>query len=141
MTERNTNSVTGVYQLRYDAFALQANLRHDDSSQYGGKTTGGIALRLHAVAGVARDGGLQHRLQGAVVQRPLLSRTSPIRIWCRRRRATPKSARTGPRPTATWRWQARAIGYYNQVDSLIVFQCDADFNCAPQNVERATLKA
>ena len=44
ITQRNTNSATGVYQLRYDAFALQANLRRDDSSQYGGKTTGGIAL-------------------------------------------------------------------------------------------------
>jgi vitamin B12 transporter len=38
------------------------------------------------------------------------------------------------------RWEARAVGYYNQVDELIVFQCDADFNCVPRNVARATLK-
>src|SRR4029078_5753710 len=44
ITDRNTNSATGVYQLRYDAWALQANLRRDDSSQYGDKTPGGIAL-------------------------------------------------------------------------------------------------
>jgi vitamin B12 transporter len=36
-------SVFGIYQLRVDDHALQANLRRDDSSQYGGKTTGSIA--------------------------------------------------------------------------------------------------
>jgi vitamin B12 transporter len=36
--------------------------------------------------------------------------------------------------------EARAIGYHNRVKGLIVFQCDADFNCAPQNVDRATLE-
>ena len=34
---------SAIYQLRVDAHALQANLRHDDSSQYGGKTTGALA--------------------------------------------------------------------------------------------------
>jgi vitamin B12 transporter len=43
VTERNTNSVFGIYQLRIDEHALQGNLRHDDSNQYGGKTTGSIA--------------------------------------------------------------------------------------------------
>ena len=43
VTERDTNSLFGVYQVRVDAHALQANLRHDDSNQYGGKTTGSIA--------------------------------------------------------------------------------------------------
>ena len=38
------------------------------------------------------------------------------------------------------RWEARAIGYHNQVSQLIVFECDASFNCAPQNVDRATLE-
>jgi vitamin B12 transporter len=38
------------------------------------------------------------------------------------------------------RWEARAIGYHNQVSHLIVFECDASFNCAPQNVDRATLE-
>ena len=42
-TSRDTDSLFGIYQLRVDAHALQANLRHDESSQYGGKTTGAIA--------------------------------------------------------------------------------------------------
>ena len=44
MTARNTNSVFGIYQLSYGAGSLQANLRRDDSSQYGGKTTGAVAI-------------------------------------------------------------------------------------------------
>ncbi len=66
-TQRNTNSATGVYRLRYEAFALQANLRRDDSNQYGGKTTGGIAL------GYTLSPSWRVTAQGAVVQRSLLS--------------------------------------------------------------------
>jgi vitamin B12 transporter len=36
--------------------------------------------------------------------------------------------------------ELRAIAYRNRVSQLIIFQCDADFNCAPHNVNRATLK-
>src|SRR6185436_14021546 len=41
-TSRDTDSLFGIYQWRADAHALQANLRHDDSNQFGGKTTGAI---------------------------------------------------------------------------------------------------
>jgi vitamin B12 transporter len=37
-------------------------------------------------------------------------------------------------------WEARAIAYRNRVSELIVLQCDADFNCIPHNVQRATLE-
>jgi vitamin B12 transporter len=36
-------------------------------------------------------------------------------------------------------WQAHAVAFRNRVDDLIVFQCDAQFNCAPNNVADATL--
>ena len=52
------------------------NLRYDDSSQYGGKTTGAIAYGYRCQSVTAAHGRLQHRLQGAVVQRSLLSRDS-----------------------------------------------------------------
>ncbi|HYQ98692.1 MAG TPA: TonB-dependent receptor, partial [Casimicrobiaceae bacterium] len=42
-TSRDTNSLFGVYRVALDGHALQANLRYDDSSQYGAKTTGAIA--------------------------------------------------------------------------------------------------
>jgi len=42
--------------------------------------------------------------------------------------------------TAAARASASATGWHNRVDDLIVFQCDASFVCAPQNVDRATLE-
>ena len=139
VTQRNTNSATGVYQLRYDAFALQANLRRDDSSQYGGKTTGGIALgytlspawRFTVGANTGFRAPSFNDLYYPGFSNPdLVPETS-----------------TNVEAGAYWngsadelRWEARAIGYHNQVRELIVFQCDADFNCAPQNVDRATLE-
>ena len=38
------------------------------------------------------------------------------------------------------RWDAHATAYRNRVRDLIVFQCDANFNCAPNNVADATLE-
>ena len=42
-TSRNTDSAFAIYRLQHDGHSLQASVRHDDSSQYGGKTTGSIA--------------------------------------------------------------------------------------------------
>jgi vitamin B12 transporter len=110
VTQRNTNSATAVYQLRYEDAALQANVRRDDSNQYGGKTTGGIALGF----------------------------SNPNLVP-----ETSMNVEAGVYWTASYgevRWEARAIGYHNQVSELIVFECDANFNCLPQNVDRATLE-
>jgi vitamin B12 transporter len=139
VTQRNTNSVTGVYQLRHDALAVQANLRHDNSSQYGGKTTGGIAggyrlspqWRLTAGYSTGFKPPSFNDLYFPFFSNPALE---------------PESARN-TEIAVYWtssygdaRWEGRAIGYYNKVDDLIVFQCDADFNCRPDNVDSATLK-
>jgi vitamin B12 transporter len=138
-TERNTNSATGVYQLRYDAFALQANLRRDDSSQYGGKTTGGIALGLTLSPAWRLTLGASTGFKAPSFNDLYYPQFSNQNL-------VPETS-TNVEVGAYWngvadevRWEARAIGYHNQVRELIVFQCDADFNCAPQNVDRATLE-
>ncbi len=138
-TQRNTNSATGVYQLRYEAFALQGSLRRDDSNQYGGKTTGGIALgyklspawRFTAGASTGFKAPSFNDLYYPDFSNPnLVPETST-------------NVEVGAYWTATHgdaRWEMRAIGFHNQVKELIVFQCDASFNCLPQNVNRATLE-
>jgi len=55
VAERSTNSADAIYQLRQGAHALQANLRIDDSSQFGSRTTRALAYGLTAHAGITRD--------------------------------------------------------------------------------------
>ena len=57
VTERNTNSLFGIYQVRIDGHALQGNLRLDDSNQYGDKTTGSIAYGYRFAPAVRATAG------------------------------------------------------------------------------------
>jgi vitamin B12 transporter len=137
--ERDTNSATGVYQFRHDALSLQANVRVDDSNQYGNKTTGGLALgyvlspawRLTAGANTGFKAPSLNDLYYPGFSNPnLVPETS-------------KNAEFGTYWSANYAdvsWQARAIGYRNQVNDLIVFGCDAHFVCLPRNVAAATLE-
>ncbi len=139
VNDRDTNSATAVYQLRHDAIALQANLRHDSSSQYGGRTTGGVALGYRFSPAWRVTAGYSTGFKAPSfndLYYPLFSNPNLLP-------ETARNTEVGAYWTAAAgavRWEARAIGYYNQVDDLIVFQCDADFNCQPNNVDRATLK-
>jgi vitamin B12 transporter len=140
ISERTTNSIFGIYQLRIDDHALQGNLRHDDSNQYGGKTTGSIAY-------------------GYRVSPALRVTSRGMRPASRRRRSNdlyyPGFSNPDVKPETSKNFEGgiylngnlaattlelRAIAYRNRVSQLIVFQCDVDFNCAPQNVNRATLE-
>ena len=138
-TERNTNSLFGIYQLRVDGHALQANLRRDDSTQYGGKTTGALAYgyrfapSLRVTAGYAtgfKAPSFNDLYYPGFANPDLVPETSKNReagvYW---------NGNVGGASL-----EARAIAYRNRVAQLIVFQCDADFSCAPRNVDRATLE-
>jgi vitamin B12 transporter len=138
-TERNTNSLFGIYQLRVDEHALQANLRRDDSGQYGGKTTGAFtygyrfAPSLRVTAGYAtgfKAPSFNDLYYPGFANPDLVPETS-------------KNLEAGVYWTGDFAGaslEARAIVYRNRVSQLIVFQCDVNFSCAPQNVDRATLE-
>jgi vitamin B12 transporter len=142
VTSRNTTSVTAIYQWRHEAHALQANVRHDDSSQYGGKTTGALAYgyrlspewRFIAGGGTAFKAPSFNDLYFPGFSNPFLQPE------------TSRSFEAGAYWTRTFEIGGRSVGidasavaWRNQVRNLIVFQCDADFNCLPQNVDDATL--
>ncbi len=139
VTSRDTNSVFGVYQLREGPHALQVNLRRDDSTQYGGETTGAVAYgyrvspawRVTASAGTAFKAPSFNDLYYPDFSNPDLEPE------------TSRNAEGGVYWTAASgeaQWEARAIGWYNRVQQLIVFGCNAEFVCRPENVDRATLK-
>jgi len=136
---RNTNSVTGVYRVDANAHALQVNLRQDDSSQFGNRTTGAVAYgyrflpgwRVTAGAGTAFKVPTFNDLYFPGFSnpdlRPETSRNVEAGVY-----ATGRSTDVA--------WDAHAAVYRNRVRDLIVFQCDDNFNCAPNNVADATLK-
>ncbi|MGE5090385.1 MAG: TonB-dependent receptor domain-containing protein [Candidatus Levyibacteriota bacterium] len=136
---RDTNSLTAIWRRVAGANALQANLRHDQSSQFGGRTTGAVAwgYRISPVWRVTASAGTAFRVPtfndlyypdySNPDLRPETSRNVEAGIHA--------AGRAGDAS-----WQAQAVGYYDRVRDLIVFQCDADFNCRPNNVADATLK-
>ena len=135
ITQRNTNSADAIYQLRQGSHALQANLRIDDSSQFGSRTTGALAygyrltpaFRATISAGTAFKAPTFNDLYFPGFSNPNLAPEKSRNI------EAGLYYDTGAR-------HARAVVYRNRVDDLIVFECDANFNCAPQNVDRATLE-
>ena len=138
-TSRNTNAAFGIYQLRSGPSSLQANLRRDDSDQYGGKTTGAIAygyqiapsLRMTAGGSTGFKPPSFNDLYFPGYSNPALAPE------------TSRNAEIGAYVYGTamgGTWEARAIAYRNRVSQLIVLQCDVDFNCVPRNVARALLE-
>ena len=138
VTRRDTNAIVGVLQFARSDHTLQANLRHDRSSQYGGQTTGAIAWgyrlapqwRVTASYGTAFKAPSFNDLYYPGFSNPGVEPETARNVegsihW---------SGQQGE-----WRMGARAVAWYNKVDQLIVFQCDDAFNCAPRNVDRATL--
>ena len=135
VTGRNTNAIVGVYQLQYGPNALQASLRRDDSSQYGGHTSGSLAyaytimtgLRASASYGTGFKAPTFNDLYYPFFSNPALQ---------------PETARNFEVALryANSQVNAGVVAYRNRVSDLIVFGCDADFNCAPQNVATATLE-
>ena len=139
VTRRDTDSATGIYRLESGQHALQANVRHDESNQFGGRTTGGIAWgyrvapgwRVTASAGTAFRAPTFNDLYFPGFSNPEL------------RPETSRNVEAGVHASG-WAgaayWQARAVAYRNRVRDLIVFGCDADFVCRPDNVASATLE-
>ena len=136
---RDTNAVTAIYRIEAGANALQANLRHDHSNQFGGRTTGALAWgyriapawRVTASAGTAFKAPTFNDLYFPEFSNPEL------------RPETSRNVEAGVHWTSRageFAWEAHAVAFHNRVDDLIVFQCDANFVCAPNNVADAVLK-
>ena len=138
-TARDTDSLFGIYQVRVDAHAVQANLRHDDSSQFGGKTTGAIAYGYRFAPSLRVTAGYSTGFKAPSFNDLYYPGFSNPHL-------VPE---TSHNVEAGVYWngdvagavvETRAIAYRNRVSQLIVFQCDANFVCAPNNVDRATLE-
>jgi len=135
VNSRNTNSAFAIYRLQYGANSLQANVRRDGSSQYGGKTTGAVAygyqfapsFRMTAAASTGFRPPTFNDLYFPDFSNPALEPE------------TSRNVEIGAYlygSTSDGTWELRAIGYRNRVSQLIVL----DSNFIPRNVQRALLE-
>ena len=135
---RDTNAVVGVWQLRHAGHALQVNLRHDHSTQFGGETTGAIAWGWAFAPGWRATAGYGTAFKAPSFNDLYFPGFSNPDL-------APERARN---VEAGLFWQgrmrdfaldARAVGWRNAVEDLIVLECDPSFNCLPRNVASARL--
>ena len=134
-TSRNTNAIVGVYQLRDGPNALQANLRRDDSSQFGGQTSGSFAYAYTIAPGLRASASYGTGFKAPTfndLYYPGFSNPNLVPETARNFEAALRYAGTEV--------NAGIVAYKNRVRNLIVFECDAEFNCAPQNIADATLE-
>jgi vitamin B12 transporter len=132
---RRTASAAFGGEANFDAMKVAASIRIDDSNQYDTKTTGNVGLayaltrewRASVNAGTSFKAPTFNDLYFPGFSNPNLS---------------PEKGRN---VEAALAWthgasNAKLVVYENRVRDLIQFQCDANFNCAPQNVARANLR-
>jgi vitamin B12 transporter len=135
VTSRNTNAIVGVYQLQDGPNSLQANLRRDDSSQYGGQTSGSLAYAYTILPGLRASASYGTGFKAPTfndLYYPGFSNPGLVPETARNFEAALRYASS--------EINAGIVAYRNRVSNLIVFECDANFNCAPQNIADATLE-
>jgi vitamin B12 transporter len=135
VTSRNTNSVAGIYQLRDGPQLAQASLRRDDSSQFGARTTGTIAYGYAVAEGWRATASFGSAFKAPTFNDLYFPGFSNPEL----RPETARNAELALRYSSS-ALSAGVVAYHNRVRDLIVFQCDASGQCAPQNVANATLE-
>ncbi|MBM3117523.1 TonB-dependent receptor domain-containing protein [Jeongeupia naejangsanensis] len=136
-TTRYNSSVQAGWQNDFGPHHLQANVRYDDNSQFGGKTTGGVGYAWRFVEGwqlFANAGTSFHVPSFVDLYYPSWPGFAPA--------SNPnlqpeegKSVDGGVR----WQsgvWKMDATAFYNRIDNLITL----DANYTPQNVNAARIR-
>lgn len=135
LTSRDTNALVAVYRLADGPQALQLNLRRDDSTQFGVRTTGAVAYAYGFAPGWRASASYGTAFKAPTFNDLYYPGFSNPDLKPETARNAEVSVRYASNTIA-----AGIVAYRNRVRDLIVFQCDAAFNCAPENVADATLR-
>jgi vitamin B12 transporter len=135
ISSRTVWSVLGGWQGGFGPASFQANVRYDDNSQFGGRTTGSLAAgyelaqgwRVTAAAGTAFKAPSFNDLYFPFFGNPNL------------KPETSRNVEAGLRYEAGTT-RASVVAYRNDVTDLITIVCDPFFIlCTPQNIGEARL--
>ncbi|MFO1284115.1 MAG: TonB-dependent receptor [Burkholderiales bacterium] len=137
-TRRDTDSALAILRARGGPHALQANLRVDDSDQYGTRTTGSLAYGYAFAPGWRATVGAATAFRAPTFNDLYFPGFSNPDLTPERSRSV-EAGLAANGTAGDVRYDARVTGWLNDVSGLIVFACDADFNCAPINAEKARL--
>ncbi len=134
-TSRKT--VSAVVRLGYQSEGVQANAtaRLDDSDQFGARVTGSAGFSLQIAPQVRVVGNVGSAFKAPTFNDLYYPGFSNAAL-------KPERAFNGDigLRISFEKAQLSATAYSGRVRDLIVFQCDASFNCAPQNVATAKLE-
>ncbi|MDD5175323.1 MAG: TonB-dependent receptor [Sterolibacterium sp.] len=134
-TDRTINSVLAGWSGRLEDHRLQANLRRDDNSQFGGKTT------AYAGYGYQINDALRAQVSaGSAFRAPTFNELYYPGFG--NDKIKPENAHN-KEVGLVWEQGSRRAGvtiFDNRVNNLIVTVCDAFWNCQPANVGRAKLQ-
>jgi vitamin B12 transporter len=132
---RSNRGLFGQWQSDFGAHALQASVRRDDNSQFGGKTTGSAlwgwdvsdAFRLTASAGTAFKAPTFNELYFPGYGNPLLQPE------------TSRSIELGARGRHGWGgWSLN--GFSTRIDDLIAYDATLGEFGGPNNIDRAHIR-
>ena len=135
VTERITRAAFAQWQQGFGAHSLQASVRRDDNSQFGGKTTGSAlwgwdfteALRLTASYGTAFKAPTFNELYFPFYGNPTLTPE------------TSRSVELGLRGEHGWgEWSVNA--FETNIDDLIGTYCTPTWECYAINVDEARIQ-
>ncbi|TAG02636.1 MAG: TonB-dependent receptor [Betaproteobacteria bacterium] len=135
VTSRKTSSAVVGGDVNLSPMKIAASVRLDDSRQYGSRNTGNVAAsyalngdwRVLMNAGTSFKAPTFNDLYYPGFANPLLAPERAKNV---------DMALQWSRAAST----AKIVVYENRVRDLIQFVCDANFNCAPQNVSKASLR-
>ncbi len=141
-TSRNIQSVVTSYQGGFGANLLQASVRRDLNSQFGGRTNGSLGYGYQFAPRWRAGVGTSTAFRTPTFN-DLYFRFDPALFYGGNPALKPESARNQElslRYESTG-LQASVVHYRNKVRDLITVQCDpVTFNCSVFNVNRATLE-
>lgn len=135
VTERITRAAFAQWQQGFGAHSLQASVRRDDNSQFGGKTTGSAlwgwdftgALRLTTSYGTAFKAPTFNELYFPFYGTPTLTPE------------TSRSSELGLRGKHGWgEWSVNA--FQTSIDDLIGTSCDENWVCRAVNIDKARIQ-